>query len=312
MVVCLIVPPGPVREFRIDAGHSEVGFSIGFLGHPVHGRFDDVRGTITYAEGSPAANGVAVVIAAPSVSTGSAHRDEHLRSPDFFDVSRYPVITFHSTGIVARGKEFVATGPLTMHGITRTVAIAFEQTQPLLADPHGTDLVFFSGTLRLARKDFGILGGSRYNSWFDELRSATMADSVDITLEITGYDHVPARIPRYTDELERIDAGGIAAVLMRIHSIGADTLRSQAWDIEEVARLLQSRGRSADGLALLEAMTARLDGDATMHAALARAYEVAGKPELAVEQTRRALALDSLDTRAIELERRLRPRPTPR
>src|SRR6266702_1577449 len=127
MLAALTAPPG-VREFRIDAGHSEVGFSIGFLGHPVRGRFDDIRGTIACAAGNPGASSITVVIGANSINTGSAHRDEHLRSPDFFDVARFPVIVFRSTRIAsgARG-GIVATGTLTMHGITRAVEIPFRE-----------------------------------------------------------------------------------------------------------------------------------------------------------------------------------------
>jgi polyisoprenoid-binding protein YceI len=64
----------PVREFRIDAGHSDVAFSIGFLGHPVRGRFDDIRGTIVYASGRPAASAISVVIAAKSIPRSRASR----------------------------------------------------------------------------------------------------------------------------------------------------------------------------------------------------------------------------------------------
>src|SRR5690242_16234077 len=172
-VALAVSPPAPVREFRIDAGHSDVAFSIGFLGHPVRGRFEDVRGTIVYAPENAAASAVTVVIGAKSIATGSAHRDEHLRSPDFFDVAKYPVIVFRSATIVARGDSFTATGSLTMHGVTRAVVIPFRETTRPVADPHGSTLTFFSGHLRIARKDFGILGGSKYNDWFDELRSAT-------------------------------------------------------------------------------------------------------------------------------------------
>src|SRR5437016_12788861 len=98
-----VSPPVPLREFRVDAGHSDVAFSIGFLGHPVRGRFDDIRGTIVYAAGNPSASAVTVVIGTKSIATGSAHRDEHLRSPDFFDVVKYPVIVYRSTSITRRG-----------------------------------------------------------------------------------------------------------------------------------------------------------------------------------------------------------------
>ena len=273
IVIALSWAPVPVREYRIDAGHTDVAFSIGFLGHPVRGRFDDVRGTIVYAPKNPEASAVTVVIAVKSISTGSAHRDEHLRSPDFFDAAKYPAIMFRSASIARRGDALVATGPLTMHGITRTVTIPFTETIPPVADPHGSNLVYFSGHLRIARKDFGILGGSKFNDWFDELRSASMGDSVDITLDVGGWQPDPMRAKPYDD-----DTG---------------------------AQALFARGRTAEAIALIKGALDKNDASAALHSALARIYELAGDETGAKAQTTRALALDSLDTRALELARRL-------
>lgn len=272
----VIAAPVPVREYRIDAGHTDVAFSIGFLGHPVRGRFDDVRGTIAYAATDPGASGVTVVIATKSISTGSAHRDEHLRSPDFFDAAKFPAIVFRSVSIVRRGDALVATGPLTMHGVTRTVVIPFRETIAPVADPHGSNLVFFSGRLRIARKDFAILGGSKYNDWFDELRSAAMGDTVDVTLDVAGWQ--------------------------------PDPMRAKPYDDDTAAQALHARGRTAEAIALLRAASEKADGSAPLHSALARLYELAGNDSAAKAQTSRALALDSLDTRALELARRLNVR----
>lgn len=168
-----------LREFRIDAGHSAVEFSVPFLGHAVRGRFDDVQGTIVYApapNGGVGASAVSVAIATASVNSGSRHRDEHLRSEDFFDAARYPVILFQSTGFALRDSAFMMRGTLTMHGVARTVMIPFRADGAPIDDPHGSALVHFTGGLRIARREYGILGGSRHNDWFDALRSATMGD----------------------------------------------------------------------------------------------------------------------------------------
>ena len=298
----------PVREFRIDAGHSDVAFSIGFLGHPVRGRFDDIRGTIVYAAGKPAASAISVVIAAKSIATGSAHRDEHLRSSDFFDVARYPSIVFRSTSIDSRGTSLVANGVLTMHGVSRAVSIPFRETSPPIADPHGSTLVLFSGQLRIARKDFGILGGSKYNDWFDEIRSATMADSVDISLDITGWDTDLDRVHTYDASVQRIERDGLAPTLDRLRALrarSADSVAKAAYDIEQIARTLQQRGRATEAIALFQFSAETFDKQASAHTALARSFELAGKADSSRVHTLRALALDSLDTRALELGRRL-------
>jgi polyisoprenoid-binding protein YceI len=301
-------PEPTVREFRIDAGHSDIAFSIGFLGHPVRGRFDDIRGTIVYAAGKPAASAITVVIGARSIATGSAHRDEHLRSADFFDVARYPSIVFRSTTIESRGAALVANGVLTMHGVSRVVSIPFRESSPPIVDPHGSTIVLFSGELRIARKDFGILGGSKYNDWFDEIRSATMADSVDITLDVTGWDTDFDRIHQYDASLQRIERDGIAPMLERLRALrtrAPDSLANSGYDIEQVARALQRRGRSADAIALFQFAAESFDKRAGAHTALARGFELAGNLDSSRAHTSRALAIDSLDTRALELSRRL-------
>src|SRR6476469_5052423 len=109
-----LVPPAPVREFRIDAGHSDIAFSIGFLGHPVRGRFSDIRGIIAYSAGNPSGSAVTVVIGTKSIAPGSDHRDEHLRSAYFFDVARYPTIVFRSDSITQHRASLMASGARTM------------------------------------------------------------------------------------------------------------------------------------------------------------------------------------------------------
>jgi polyisoprenoid-binding protein YceI len=308
LLALAFVPVAPVREFRIDAGHSDVAFSVGFLGHPVRGRFSDIRGIIAYSPGNPAASSVTVVIGTKSIATGSDHRDQHLRSADFFDVARYPAIIFHSDSITQRREALIMFGALTMHGITKRVVIPFREILKPIAEPHGSTLIVFSGALRLARKDFGIVGGSTVNDWFDDIRSATMADSVDITLDITGWDTDIDRTPRAKAPIDRIEREGMAPTLARLTAMRVqhrDSLANSQSDIGMVARGLLEHGKSADALALFRFVVETWPEDPAAHSALARAFELTGAPDSARVHTRRALALDALDPRALELARRL-------
>ncbi len=298
----------PVREFQIDAGHSDVAFSIGFLGRSVRGRFDDIRGTIVYAAGNPSASAVTVVIGVKSIATGSSHRDEHLRSSDFFDVAKYPTIVFRSTSITRRRDTLFAAGALTMHGVMRTIVIPFRETSAPLEDPHGSTIVGFTGALRIARKDFGILGGSKFNDWFDDLRSATMADSVDITLDVTGWDTDVDRTRRYDGPMKRIEAEGAAPTLRRLTQMRAehpDSLAGVQWDLGLIARGILGHGRTADALALLRFSVETWPSDPSTHVALARAFETLANIDSARVHTMKALALNPLEPRALELGRRL-------
>ena len=121
-----------LQEFRVDASHSTVEFSIPFLGHTVRGRFDDVKGTIVYAPtptGGVGGSAVSVAIATASISSGSKHRDEHLRSDDFFDAVKFPVILFQSTGFAVRDIRFGASEQVTLPNVKPP---ARKATAPLL------------------------------------------------------------------------------------------------------------------------------------------------------------------------------------
>lgn len=298
----------PLREFRVEASHSDVAFSIGFLGFPVRGRFDEIRGTIAYAEGNLPASSISLVIGTKSLKTGSAHRDEHLRSSDFFDAEKYPNIVFQSRVVSRVHDTFVLHGPLSMHGVTREVAIPFREVTSPIKDPHGSTLVLFSGTVRLNRKDFGIMGGSKFNPWFDEIRSATMADSVDITLDIQGWDTDYDRSHRYDAAVTRVKSAGMDSMIAKfrgLQSQNPDTLRNSEWEFGELSRALIQVGRVPDAVKLQRFTTEVFPISAGAHAELARGLELSGNRAAAVESARRALALDSLETHAMEIARRL-------
>jgi polyisoprenoid-binding protein YceI len=287
-----------------------VGFSIGFVGLPVRGTFDDASGTIVYVPGRPEASAVTVAIATASVHTGSAHRDGHLKSSDFFDAAKYPTILFQSTGIEKRGSRLIMHGNLRMHGVTREVSFPFAEAKGSpVAEPHGATLVQFSAALRLARRDFGIVGGSTYNDWFDTIRQASMADSVDINLQVTGWDPDYQRNHRYDAALARIDKDGVPATVARLRQINSttpDSLRNSEWELSQIGHALVQRGHYADAVQILTVTTEIFPKSAEAQSALARAYELQGNRDQAVVHTRAALALSPELPHALELRRRLR------
>src|SRR4051794_6339283 len=95
--------PHALREYTVDFGHSIVEFSIGFAFSRVKGRFTDAKGTILYDESNPVRSSVTMVFDAKSIDTGWPHRDEHLRTDDFFDVGKYPTIVFQSERLTRSG-----------------------------------------------------------------------------------------------------------------------------------------------------------------------------------------------------------------
>jgi hypothetical protein len=166
-----------------------------------------------------------------------------------------------------------------MHGLSRVSRFHFANRARRRSER--STLVLFSGQLRIARKDFGILGGSKYNDWFDEIRSATMADSVEISLDVTGWDTDLDRVHTYDANVQRIEREGIAPSLERLRALrarSADTIAKAAYDIEQIARTLQQRGRTAEAIALFQFGAETFDNQAS---AIRRcsAFELAGKAD---------------------------------
>lgn len=164
-------------DYTVDASHSRLGFSARHaMVTTVRGQFVDFDGTARVDAEDPAASSVSLRIRPASVSTGSADRDGHLTSPDFFDVENHPEITFVSTAVERDGAEWTITGDLTIKGVTRSVAIPFEETGTAV-DPFGNTRVGFEGATTLNRKDWGL-------SWNAALETGGVLVSEKIRLEL--------------------------------------------------------------------------------------------------------------------------------
>ena len=141
--------------WQIDRSHSSVEFVARHLMiAKVRGRFSDFAGTIEIGE-APEQSSADVVIQAASISTGDETRDNHLRSPDFLDVERYPTLEFHSTGARNQGSRWLVSGDLTILGVTRPVVLDVE-FDGSATDPYGNTKAAFSASTEIKREDFGL------------------------------------------------------------------------------------------------------------------------------------------------------------
>ena len=144
------------RTVSIDRSHSDVAFQVRHLLSKVRGRFAEFAGTLEFDETSPQDSRVDVVIQAASIDTAEGDRDKHLRSADFFDVEKYPTLTFKSTSVAPRGgKSYDVAGDLTIHGVTRAVTLDASFLGSA-QDPWGNERVAFEAELTINRKDFGL------------------------------------------------------------------------------------------------------------------------------------------------------------
>lgn len=141
--------------WTIDPTHTEIGFSVRHLVSKVRGKFEAFEGTIVTPEDLTSST-VNVTVDLNSINTGTADRDNHLRSADFFEVETHPKMTFVSTGIVQKSDtDFVVTGDLTIKGVSKPVELATEFLGEG-GDPWGGTRVGIEATAEISRKEFGI------------------------------------------------------------------------------------------------------------------------------------------------------------
>jgi len=142
--------------YAIDATHTRLGFSARHaMVTTVRGAFTSFEGTATVDTENPANSKVELAIDVPSIETGVADRDGHLKSADFFDAENFPKITFSSTSVERDGADWAITGDLTIKDVTKPVTILFEETGSA-QDPFGNLRVGFEGGTTLNRKDWGL------------------------------------------------------------------------------------------------------------------------------------------------------------
>ena len=144
-------------DYRIDSAHSFVQFKISHLGYAwMIGTFERVSGSFTFdSDAGPEGQTVSVEIDTASVDTNHAERDKHLRSADFLNVDEFPTATFVSTGYEGDAESGTTMGDLTLHGVTKPIAIAVKKVGAG-KDPWGGYRAGFEGTVSLTRKDFGM------------------------------------------------------------------------------------------------------------------------------------------------------------
>lgn len=167
--------------WNIDPDHSSVGFKVRHLMvSNVKGSFEKHKGTVEINEKDITKSKVAVTIDTASVNTNVVKRDEHLRSADFFDVAKYPTMTFVSKSVAKAGKgKLKVTGDLTLHGVTKQVVLNVEGPAKESKDPWGNLRSGVTASTKINRKDFGLV----YNAAL-ETGGVAVGEEVDINLEI--------------------------------------------------------------------------------------------------------------------------------
>jgi len=177
--------PGYVTgTWDIDTTHSEVGFVVRHLVvTKVRGRFAKFSGSIVTAE-NPLDSSVDISVDLDSITTNADQRDNHLRSADFFEVEKYPEMTYKATGARQDGENFVLDGELSLKDVTKVVPLTFE-LNGFSADPWGGTRAGFSANAQINRKDFNVNFEGVQNGL------AVVGDKIDIHIEIEAVLRAP-------------------------------------------------------------------------------------------------------------------------
>src|SRR5450432_3538653 len=171
-------------EYKIDPNHSSVNFSVTHLMvSTVNGRFTTFEGKVLYDDKDASKSSVSVTIKATSVNTDNTSRDNDLRSAGFFDVEKFPEITFQSKSVEKKGNDYVAHGTLTIKGVAKDVDLLFELKGPADAGKMGK-VMGAHASLTVNRQDYGV-----------SKAPGMVGNEVKIELNVEAHQAPPAAAP---------------------------------------------------------------------------------------------------------------------
>lgn len=164
---------------KLDRTHSKVSFTAETLLFDVDGEFGEFTVEVEGDPAKPETVKVKITIDVASIDTKNQKRDDHLRSPDFFDAKTHPIITFTSTSIKKKGNQLIVKGKLTMRGKSKEVTIPFKVAKG--KNGAGVDTTTYKGKLTIDRNDFGVGTGSI-------AAKISLEDEVDLKLLVVTFD----------------------------------------------------------------------------------------------------------------------------
>jgi polyisoprenoid-binding protein YceI len=178
LLLSALALPALAADYDIDSAHSAAQFSVRHLMvSNVRGSFKKVTGKVVFDEANPSATVVQASIDVSTVDTGEAARDTHLKSPDFFDLAKFPTMTFVSKSASKTSQGIDLSGDLTLHGVTKSVVLHVSDITKEIKDPRGMLRVGATATTVINRQDFGMV-------WNHNLDGGGVVVGNDVTITI--------------------------------------------------------------------------------------------------------------------------------
>ena len=170
------------NQWIVDASHSNASFSVRHMMITnVRGEFQKLEGKVSWDPAKPEATQIEATVDTASINTRDEKRDGHLKSPDFFDVEKFPTLTFKSKSVKAKGTEHLSvTGDLTINGVTKEVVLDVEGPSAPSTDPFGNVRVGATATTKIKRDDFGLVWNASL-----ETGGVLVGHDVSITIDVS-------------------------------------------------------------------------------------------------------------------------------
>lgn len=295
---------GEPQLFRIGTGHSYVGFSIKYLKFiNVEGRFTEINAAFLLDTSDLATASFTAVITSASINTAHQGRDEDLRSEDFFDVEKYPLITFQSKRVAKKGDQYIATGSFTMRGVTQDIELPFTYIGAMV-DPRGNVRTVFESKISINRSAYGVSGGSMTVD--DEVKInmtiLAMRQNLDSTrMIVRGKKSIAEEV------MEIITKKDIKTALARYKEVKTDH-PDTTYDVGPnqlgiLTMKLIEKGKAADALQLAKVNAEAYPQDAQSLSRWGYAYEKANQKEQARDLYKKAIEHDPFNAFALEMLR---------
>ncbi len=168
------------QSYQIDSSHSGASFRVKhMMVTNVSGRFSNLKGAVTFDEKNVGKSSIEATIDIDTINTNEPKRDAHLKSPDFFDVAKFPQMSFKSTRIYKADGVMKADGNLMLHGVIRPVTLTLTELSGEVKHPQGSIVRGAVATTRISRKDYGLTWNKTI-----EAGGVVVGDEIAITLEI--------------------------------------------------------------------------------------------------------------------------------
>jgi len=182
LAVGSLSPLAVAEEYNIDAGHSSIVFKAKRQGVVnVYGRFNQLEGKVAFDPNNPAASSINVTIAANSVDSNNERRDNHLKSPDFFNAEQFTEIVFKSTSVKKSGSDrYTIEGELSLHGVTKTITAEATFTGSGENARRGSKSVGFETHFVVKRSEFGM-----------NFMQDALSDDIEVTFAVHGVHRPP-------------------------------------------------------------------------------------------------------------------------